>query len=91
MNTRVRLILLSLIFTLLVVWLPTTSYAKPMRIKGHLVSHDEQKKTVEIKLTSLARYDGDTIGTVHLKGLPPDNLSLIPKLKWGKYGSCKRR
>ena len=58
MSTRGRLVLLSLVMTLLVIWLPATSSARSIRVKGRLVSQDEQTKAVEIKLTGVATYDG---------------------------------
>ena len=87
MSTRVRLVLLSLVITLLVMWLPATSFARSIRVKGRLVSQDEQTKAVEIKLTGVATYDGDTIGTVHLKGIPESDLSVLSKLEWGQRGT----
>ena len=87
MSTRVRLVLLSLVITLLVMWLPATSFARSIRVKGRLVSQNEQTKAVEIKLTGVATYDGDTIGTVHLKGIPESDLSVLSKLEWGQRGT----
>ena len=49
MSTRVRLVLLSLVITLLVMWLPAISYAEPIEVRGKLVSRDDQTKRVEIQ------------------------------------------
>ncbi len=87
MSTRVRLVLLSLVITLLVMWLSAISYAEPIEVRGKLVSRDDQTKRVEFRVADRLRcQDGSSLKTLQIKGIPLQDLDYMPLFRWGLGG-----